>query len=160
MPQVVPPRVSDPRFDHRGFKPVPPVFKRFTRSGWLKHTPTTYRPGRAQPIGRPPQHHLMGRESVLRPRDVQHRTLLVYHVPRQSVLTALPKSSIDRQIELRRMQGPLGFNDLPETVLLQHRQKPDPIVVFAGVGDGARRIEYWSIANWKLVPQSKSTYPE
>jgi hypothetical protein len=44
MPQVVPTKILYPRFHHRFVEPMPPVFKRFTRLGRLKHTPSSVAP--------------------------------------------------------------------------------------------------------------------
>jgi hypothetical protein len=58
---------------------------------------------------------------VLRPRDVRHPTSKVYHVPRQAVLTALPQSDVDRQIQLGKVQGALGFDDFSEPLFFFFR---------------------------------------
>src|SRR6267143_1247658 len=100
MSQVVPTKVLDLRFGYRVVEPVPPIFERLAGLRRLEHTPSDFAPA---------MHTLRAATAAsfsgtcigsrsFRPRNVQHPTSKVYHVPREAVLTALPQTSVDCEV--------------------------------------------------------------
>ena len=77
---------------------------------------------------------------VLRPRDVQHPTFPVYHVPREPVLAPLANPGVDRHIQLRNVRGPFRFDDLSELLFFLVGEKPNAIIVLAAMSNRTRRI--------------------
>jgi hypothetical protein len=69
---------------------------------------------------------------VLRPRDVYHLTLLVYHAPPQSVMTALAQPRIARHVELREVQRSFSPDYLSE-FLPSFGEKPNTVISFAAM---------------------------
>jgi hypothetical protein len=100
MSQAVPTKVLDLRFGHRVVEPVPPIFERLPGLRRLEHTPFAFAPAMHNPQGG--NRSIIWRDVywlfVLRPRNVQHPTSKVYHVPCEAVLTALPQTSIDCEV--------------------------------------------------------------
>jgi hypothetical protein len=67
--------------------------------------------------------------------DVQHPTFPVYHVPCQLVLTLLPNTGIDREIEFREVPGPLRFDDFREFLFFFRGKESNAIVVLTSICD-------------------------